>query len=120
MRLWVEVGPRFWPVLLLSDFLFGASGKAGKSALIIRRILLCRGQVRLPHLKARLDAVKASARRLGSQMVRDLGNARLNRSRVGNAVWLVDSGCDDRDANNAIEALVKRRTKNDVGFLVDL
>ena len=60
---------------------------------------------------------------VGTQALRHFGDARFrDRHRLGRPMrqCLVDTGGNDRNADDAVETLVEGRADDDVGILVDL
>jgi hypothetical protein len=106
----LEIRPLLWRKFLHPNPMISACGKRAKSALIVTRVILChRLRIFLRSLQARLRGIETARRRLGPQPARNLGNTRLGGCGFRNARRLVDSGCDDRDADDAVEILVESR-----------
>src|SRR5204863_153913 len=57
---------------------------------------------------------------IGAQLLRELCDAHLRRGDRPRQRRLVDTGRNDRDADDAFERLIESSTDNDVGVLIDL
>ena len=71
-------------------------------------------------LMTRLRGLDRTRRRLRPQAVGDFRDASLRGRGFIIADGMVDAGRNNGDADNAIEAFIEGRAKNDIGVLIDL